>query len=269
MHDEPDAEPRPALGLHLAARREGQPADELRPGDRPADLRRATAASRIARSTSRTTRASSRGSAPPGPPERPLGGARRLRHLAVHGRHRRQPAAAAQPAVLLRVGGDLRHDDRRRQRRAAASPGWCPARRRPATCAPTIRTCGRSSRSSGTGSSSTRSRSSMSAQVGYVGHHADHLVTPVEGNQALPGVGDPVDVGAKDHAPAARSARSRSSRPSRRPPRAAAAATTRCRRACASALPRRGVPGVVHAGQGHAPTTAASTACSAAPARRA
>jgi hypothetical protein len=32
---------------------------------------------------------------------------------------------------------------------------------------------------------------SMSAQVGYVGHHADHLVTPVEGNQALPGVGDP------------------------------------------------------------------------------
>ena len=33
--------------------------------------------------------------------------------------------------------------------------------------------------------------SSMSAQVGYVGHHADHLVTPVEGNQAMPGVGDP------------------------------------------------------------------------------
>jgi hypothetical protein len=31
----------------------------------------------------------------------------------------------------------------------------------------------------------------MSAQVGYVGHHATHLVTPVEGNQALPGVGDP------------------------------------------------------------------------------
>ncbi len=32
---------------------------------------------------------------------------------------------------------------------------------------------------------------SMSAQVGYVGHRADHLVTPTEGNQALPGVGDP------------------------------------------------------------------------------
>jgi Carboxypeptidase regulatory-like domain/TonB dependent receptor len=33
--------------------------------------------------------------------------------------------------------------------------------------------------------------SSMSAQVGYVGHRANHLVAPVEGNQALPGVGDP------------------------------------------------------------------------------
>ena len=36
-----------------------------------------------------------------------------------------------------------------------------------------------------------RLTSSMSGQVGYVGHHATHLVTPVEGNQALPGVGDP------------------------------------------------------------------------------
>ena len=33
--------------------------------------------------------------------------------------------------------------------------------------------------------------SSMSINVGYVGHKADHLVTPVEGNQPLPGVGDP------------------------------------------------------------------------------
>ena len=31
--------------------------------------------------------------------------------------------------------------------------------------------------------------SSMSANVGYVGNHATHLVTPVEGNQPLPGVG--------------------------------------------------------------------------------
>jgi carboxypeptidase family protein len=34
--------------------------------------------------------------------------------------------------------------------------------------------------------------SRMSAQIGYVGHNANHLVTPVEGNQALPGVGDPL-----------------------------------------------------------------------------
>src|SRR5713101_7335919 len=33
--------------------------------------------------------------------------------------------------------------------------------------------------------------SSMSANVGYVGHNAKDLVTPVEGNQPLPGVGDP------------------------------------------------------------------------------
>ena len=32
---------------------------------------------------------------------------------------------------------------------------------------------------------------SMSAQIGYVGHKADHLVVPMEGNQALAGVGDP------------------------------------------------------------------------------
>jgi hypothetical protein len=33
--------------------------------------------------------------------------------------------------------------------------------------------------------------SSTSLNVGYVGHNAKHLVTPVEGNQPLPGVGDP------------------------------------------------------------------------------
>jgi hypothetical protein len=32
---------------------------------------------------------------------------------------------------------------------------------------------------------------SVSVNVGYVGNHATHLVTPVEGNQPLPGVGDP------------------------------------------------------------------------------
>ncbi len=36
-----------------------------------------------------------------------------------------------------------------------------------------------------------RLTSAMSAQIGYVGHRAHHLVVPMEGNQALPGVGDP------------------------------------------------------------------------------
>ncbi len=36
-----------------------------------------------------------------------------------------------------------------------------------------------------------RLTSGMSAQAGYVGHHATNLVTPIEGNQPLPGVGDP------------------------------------------------------------------------------
>ena len=34
-------------------------------------------------------------------------------------------------------------------------------------------------------------RPSITANVGYVGHHATHLVTPVEGNQPLAGTGDP------------------------------------------------------------------------------
>ena len=34
-------------------------------------------------------------------------------------------------------------------------------------------------------------RSSVTANVGYVGNHATNLVTPVEGNQPLPGTGDP------------------------------------------------------------------------------
>jgi outer membrane receptor protein involved in Fe transport len=33
---------------------------------------------------------------------------------------------------------------------------------------------------------------SMSANIGYVGHNAKYLVTPVEGNQPLPGTGDPL-----------------------------------------------------------------------------
>ena len=61
----------------------------------------------------------------------------------------------------------------------------------------------------------------MSAQVGYVGHHADHLVTPVEGNQALPGVGRSRRPGRRRPRAGRSSARSRWSPRSRRRPRAA------------------------------------------------
>ena len=91
---------------------------------------------------------------------------------------------------------------------------------------------------------------SMSAQVGYVGHHATHLVTPAEGNQALPGVGDPATWAPQDTRAGRSSRRCRSSPRSRRRQRAAGASTTRCRRASASGSTGRRVPGVVHARQG-------------------
>ena len=157
-HAEPHAERRAALGLHLAAGREGQPAVELRPASTgAADLRRATAASRTARSTSPYYKGFEPRLGVAWSVERPPGAARRLRHLAVHGRHRRQPAAAAQPAVLLRVG--------RRPTTAPPAPASVATRlRRPRPghdarrqrARLRSRTCGRSSRSSGTRSSSTR-----------------------------------------------------------------------------------------------------------------
>ena len=149
----PDAEPRAALGLHLAARREGQSAVELRSRDRPSDLRegrqhrRARALQALLQGLRAAHRRGLQRHRSPGVP-------RRLRHHAVHGRHRCQPSAAAEPAVLLRVGGGLRRHDRRRHERGRASPSWFQARRPAATCARTIRICARSSRSSGTCSGS-------------------------------------------------------------------------------------------------------------------
>ena len=72
----------------------------------------------------------------------------------------------------------------------------------------------------------------MSANVGYVGHKANHLVAPVEGNQPLPGVGDPVDLGADAAAPSAVRDRTAHHQHLHDRRRAAAATTTRCRSAC-------------------------------------
>ena len=84
--------------------------------------------------------------------------------------------------------------------------------------------------------------STLTAQVGYVGHHADHLVTPVEGNQALPGVGDPSTWAPKNTRRPLFAAH-RWSRRSRRRPRGRAAAITRCRPASGS--DRRTAPSIL------------------------
>ena len=69
---------------------------------------------------------------------RALGVPRRLRHHAVHGRHGRQPAAAAQPAVLLRIAGAVRRDQRARhdRHRLRGSAGARPAVRAAARVGP-------------------------------------------------------------------------------------------------------------------------------------
>ena len=107
------AEPRHALGVHAARGREGQPTGQLRPdngsgdpraGWQPREPRALQGLQERLRAPRRRRVAAIRG----------LGRAWRLRHFAVHGGDRRKPAVAAQPAVLLRVGGQLRPDQRAR-----------------------------------------------------------------------------------------------------------------------------------------------------------
>ena len=114
---------------------------------------------------------------------------RRLRHHAVHGGHRREPAAATQSAVLLRSAVSLRDagagslatgfaDVRPLDQPSGQVRAWDPNLRPQFTQQWNV-------------FAEYLLTQSMSANVGYVGHNADHLVTPVEGNQPLPGVGDP------------------------------------------------------------------------------
>ena len=77
--------------------------------------------------------------------------------------------------------------------------------------------------------------SSMSLNVGYVGHHATNLVAPVEGNQPLPGVGDPATWAPLGHAPAALRGAAPHHDHRHDGVAGAAATTTRSRRASASA----------------------------------
>ena len=231
---QPDAEPGPALGLHVAARREGQPPDELRSVDRPADLRRGWQHEdralyqpyykgfepRLGAAWPLSDRLVLRGG---------YGISQFMEGTGANLRLPLNPPFFFESAVTY---------DRTTGAGNAASgfaglvPGTTPIGN--------VRAYDPNLRPQFSQQWNTfveyQLTSSMSAQVGYVGHHADHLVTPVEGNQALPGVGDPADVGRQEHAPAALRRASRSSRPWPRPRRAAAAGTTRCRPACGSAV---------------------------------
>ncbi len=108
-----DPESRAALGLHAAGGGEGQPSKQFRPDHREADARHGWLARepRALQGLQERLRAAPRHGLAA---ERGLGGAWRVRHLTVHGGHRRQPAAAAQPAGLLRVIRPVRRDHRAR-----------------------------------------------------------------------------------------------------------------------------------------------------------
>ena len=131
---QPDPQPRSALGLHVPGRGEGQPAGEHRPQHGRADRgqgrqhRGPRALQALLQGLRAAPRLRLEREQPPRPP-------RRLRHLAVHGRHRLQPAPAPQPAVLLRIRRAVQPDDRPGHdhdglhRPPGARPG-----RRPAPC---------------------------------------------------------------------------------------------------------------------------------------
>ncbi len=201
-HAGADAEPRDALGVHAAGRREGQPAVQLRPAHRRADLpgRQQPRGTRALQGLQEGLRAAARLRLAAG---RPLGRSRRLRHLAVHGRHRRQPAAAAEPAVLLRIRRAVR---RRRPGAGTLATGFAELRPLDQPSGQ-VRAWDPNLRPQFTQQWNVFAEylltPSMSANVGYVGHKANHLVTPVEGNQPLPGVGDPATWAPTQHAPSA------------------------------------------------------------------
>ena len=175
-----------ALGLHVAPGRKGRPAEQLRPRDRPADPGQ--------RRRPRAVRALLQGlRAPPGlrvAHQRPHRRARRVRHLAVHGGDGRQPAAAPEPPFFYESA--LAFD--RTTGAGSGSTGF--AGLVPGTTpSGNVRAYAADLRPQFTRRWNAfveyRVTDGMSAQLGYVGHDATHLVTPTEGNQALPGVGDP------------------------------------------------------------------------------
>ena len=223
----PDAQPRHAVGVHAAGRREGQPPGEFRPDNRPGDPRggRRPREPGALQGLQEGLRAAARLRVAA---RRSLGPARRLRHLPVHGRHGRQPAAAAQPAVLLRIGGAVRRDDRRRD----AGDRLC----RVGAARPAVRP------GAGVGSEPA---AAVHAAVERLRRVPAHPVDVGQRRIRRPQGEPPGDAGRRQPAAAGRrrsrrpgrryraagrcSRRRRSSPTSPRPRRAAAATTTRCR----------------------------------------
>ena len=161
---QPHVEPWSAVGLHIAVRREGRPSGQLRSVER-ADPSRWTGRQQpgVVRAVLQRVGAAARVRVSPG---RALGVPRRVRHHAVHGRDGRQPAAAAQPAVLLRIGRAVRRHERRPARSRPASRVCRRSIAPRARSARGIRSCGRSSRSSGTCSPSTCSARGLRSTSG-------------------------------------------------------------------------------------------------------
>ena len=182
------AEPRHAVGLHAAGGREGQPAGELRPEDGPARSSPRTALASLARSTSPTRKDSSRGS--------------------VRVAAERTRGWCAAPTASRNTWRERAPTCGCRSTRRASSSRRSTTTRRPAPG--TLATGFAELKPLDQPSGQVRAwdpnlrpqftqqwnvfverllTSSMSANIGYVGNHATHLVTPVEGNQPLPGVG--------------------------------------------------------------------------------
>jgi len=208
----PDLEPGPALGLLRRLHREGQRQSNFRRGASP---RNGTGVQTFAKDGSTEDRvalqALLRGWEPRvgfrlAPTDRWV--VRAATASPVHGGHGLEPSPAHEPAVPSSSrtstydqssGAGHDHHGLRRAGARADAVGQVRA---------FDRSSGRSSPSSGTSFVERMLTSSSRIEVGYVGHHANKLVAPVEGNQPLPRPWRPLDLGA----PNSRRPLSRSSR---------------------------------------------------------
>ena len=200
---QPDPEPRPHLGVHVAAGREGRPPVniDLTHGAAPAGraerqqpraLRRLLRRLRAARGL--RLDATSR-----------LGRPRRVRDRAVHGGHGQEPEAPANPPFYFE--GRRVFDATTGRRHAPRSASRTSSRSQRAARAPSIRIFAPDLRPQLTKQWNVfverKLTNSLSAQVGYVGSRSSHMVVPFDFNQPDPGTGPVEHVGAPRPAAAA------------------------------------------------------------------